>query len=146
MFLLVYVDDVTLIGFSSQALQHFIHSLHEFSLKDLGFLHYFLGIAIHHLADSFLFFNQQKCVDDLLKKDRMLHSQPSHSLICSITCFSTYYGDDFPHVSSYRSFIGSLQYITLTRSDLSHSVNKVCQFMSSPKDVHWEAVKNILCY
>jgi histone deacetylase 1/2 len=51
--------------------------------------------------------------------------------------------DDFLR---YRSVVGGLQYLTLTRPDISFAVNKVCQFLSQPTDVHWEAVKRILRY
>jgi hypothetical protein len=46
----------------------------------------------------------------------------------------------------YRSVVGGLQYLTLTRPDIFFAVNKVCQFLSQPIDVHWEFVKRILRY
>ena len=36
--------------------------------------------------------------------------------------------------------------MTLTRPDISYSVNKVCQFLHAPTTVHWAAVKRILRY
>ncbi|CAM8920824.1 unnamed protein product [Rhodiola kirilowii] len=46
----------------------------------------------------------------------------------------------------YRSMVGGLQYLTLTRPDISFAVNKVCQYLSKPTNIHWEAVKRILRY
>ena len=51
-----------------------------------------------------------------------------------------------PDSFRYRSVVGGPQYLTLTRPDISFAVNKVCQFLSQPTDVHWEAVKCILRY
>lgn len=46
----------------------------------------------------------------------------------------------------YRRIVGGLQYLTLTRLDLSFAVNKVCQFLHNPSNTHWSAVKRILRY
>jgi hypothetical protein len=36
----------------------------------------------------------------------------------------------------YQSIVGALQYLALTRTDLAFAVNKVCQFLSAPTNVH----------
>lgn len=46
----------------------------------------------------------------------------------------------------YRSIVGALQYLTVTRPDIAFSVNKVSQFMHCPLNTHFKAVKRILRY
>jgi histone deacetylase 1/2 len=48
--------------------------------------------------------------------------------------------------TQFRSIVGALQYLTLTRPDLSFSVNKVCQHLHAPTTKHWTAAKRILRY
>nr|KAJ0191944.1 hypothetical protein LSAT_V11C800425760 [Lactuca sativa] len=55
-------------------------------------------------------------------------------------------GDPFSDPKLYRQVVGSLQYATITRPDIAYSVNRVCQFMHSPTNRHWQAVKRILRY
>ena len=46
-FLLVYVNDIILTGSNAALIQQFIHYLQrEFLIRDLGALHYFLGIEL----------------------------------------------------------------------------------------------------
>ncbi|XP_035551019.1 uncharacterized mitochondrial protein AtMg00810-like [Juglans regia] len=53
---------------------------------------------------------------------------------------------DFEDDTLYRSIVGGLQYLSVTRPNISYSVNKVFQFMHSPKAPHWSALKRILRY
>lgn len=49
----VYVDDIIVTGSSFQQIQSIKIHLHDtFSIKDLGILHYFLGIEIVYLPDG----------------------------------------------------------------------------------------------
>ena len=59
---------------------------------------------------------------------------------------SAYDGDPHENLETYRSIVGALQYLTITRPDLSYVVSQVCQFMHSPKTTHWAAIKRILRY
>jgi histone deacetylase 1/2 len=46
----------------------------------------------------------------------------------------------------YRSIVGALQYITITRREIAFSVNKVYQFMQNPQEHHWKVVKRNMRY
>ncbi|RVW60939.1 Retrovirus-related Pol polyprotein from transposon RE1 [Vitis vinifera] len=59
---------------------------------------------------------------------------------------SKFDGDPMTDVTHYRSVVGALQYVTLTRPDIAFAVNKVCQFMQQPTTAHWLSVKRILRY
>lgn len=52
----------------------------------------------------------------------------------------------YPDPTRYRSIVRALQYLTLTRPDLSYSVNFICQFMHAPTMAHYKALKWILYY
>ncbi|XP_026380755.1 uncharacterized protein LOC113275461 [Papaver somniferum] len=52
----------------------------------------------------------------------------------------------FKDPTFYRSVVGALQYLHLTRLDISVAVNKVCQYMHDPFVEHWELFKRILRY
>ncbi|KAL6328179.1 hypothetical protein AAG906_034322 [Vitis piasezkii] len=46
----------------------------------------------------------------------------------------------------YRQLVGSLQYLTFTRPDIVHAVNKACQHFQAPTKADLRAVKLILRY
>ncbi|GKA95859.1 uncharacterized mitochondrial protein-like protein [Tanacetum coccineum] len=56
--------------------------------------------------------------------------------------------DGIPYSDStlYRSLVGALQYLTITRPDLSYVVNQVSQFLHAPTIAHFQSVKRILRY
>nr|KYP63465.1 hypothetical protein KK1_018041 [Cajanus cajan] len=54
--------------------------------------------------------------------------------------------EKFLDVSLYKRVVGALQYATITRPEISFSVNKVCQFMSNPLEQHWSIIKRIFRY
>ena len=48
--------------------------------------------------------------------------------------------------TKYRQVIASIQYLSLTRLDISFAVNKLSQFMHRLSITHWSAVKRIFWY
>lgn len=51
--------------------------------------------------------------------------------------FLAFRSDPVRDVQLYRSIVGALQYVTITRPEISFSVNKVCQFKQNPLEIHW---------
>jgi histone deacetylase 1/2 len=146
-FLLVYVDDIIITGSSANLIQQLIHKLNsEFSLKDLGKLDYFLGIEVHHSSFGSLLLTQTKYIRDLLTKANMANANSMASPMASSTKLTKFGSNYVSDPNFFRSIVGGLQYVTITRPEISYSVNKVCQFLSSPLEEHWKAVKRILRY
>lgn len=146
-YLLVYVDDIIITGSSSILIQQLTDKLNSsFSLKQLGHLDYFLGLEVKYLPDNSILMTQSKYIRDLLHKTKMAEAQPLSSPMASSCKLSRFGGDLFYDPTLYRSVVGTLQYTTLTRPEISFAVNKVCQFMSKPLDSYWIVVKRILRY
>ena len=145
-YILVYVDDILITGSSQLAVTSVIRSLGmEFALKDLGDLHYFLGVEAHCVPEG-LFLSQHRYIINLLHRTNMTHAKPVASPMSTTHALTMFAGDVFEDETLYRSTVGALQYLSLTRADISFAVNRVCQFMHRPTTVHWTAVKRILRY
>lgn len=50
------------------------------------------------------------------------------------------------NASIYRTLVGALQYCTMTRPDISFTVNSLCQFFLAPSTLHMQAFKRLLRY
>lgn len=120
----------------------------EFALKDLGDLHFFLGIEVNRDREGGLHLCQEKYATDLLKRVGMQHCKPSSTPLSSTEKLSLAEGEILNQEDGtrYISVVGALQYLTLTRPDISLVVNKVCQFLHAPTSLHWTAAKRILRY
>nr|KYP61335.1 hypothetical protein KK1_015822 [Cajanus cajan] len=144
--MLVYVDDIILIGTSSVLLQKLVDKLHaNFSLKDLGSLDYFMGIEVKATSQGGLFLSQDKYITDLLTQVKMEDCKGISTPMIGgqqLTKDGTLFDDP----TLYRSIVGALQYATITRPEIAFSVNKVSQFMCLPMEEHWKVVKRILRY
>jgi hypothetical protein len=145
-YLLVYVDDIIIASSSPTAAVDLLQKLqHDFALKDLGNLHYFLGIEVSHAKEG-IYLSQKKYMMDVLQRAGMLSCKPASTPLSCSTKISAQVGDRLSpeDTTRYRNIVGSLQYLTLTRPNISFAVNKACQYLHSPTTVHWTAVERIL--
>jgi histone deacetylase 1/2 len=145
-YLLVYVDDIIVLSSQSMAIDRLVLGLRQaFAVKDLGALHYFLGLEVAR-SSAGLRITQHKYAMDLLKRAGLLKCKPVTTPMSATTKLfqldSPLLGSD--DATDYRSIVGGLQYLTMTRPDISFSVNRVCQFLHSPTEEHLAAVKRIL--
>jgi histone deacetylase 1/2 len=145
---LVYVDDIIVASSSTEATNALLKDLeHDFTLKDLGDLHYFLGIEVKRSREG-LTLSHERYASDIVYRAGMAKCKAVTTPLASSEKLSITDGDklDPDDATRYRSVVGALQYLTLTRLDISFSVNKVCQFLQAPTTAHWSAVKRILRY
>ena len=145
-YLLVYVDDIIIMGPSSSVLQVFVTSLaFRFSLKDLGSLSYFLGIEVLPHEHG-LFLSQKKYIQDLLDHAKMSNAKPVPTPMATYPPLNLTDGSLLSNPTDYRALIGSLQYLSLTRPDVTFAVNKLSQYMHKRIDLHYVALKRVLHY
>ena len=143
-YLLVYVDDIVITGNNPKFLDSLVAQLSQaFELKDLGPLHYFLGLQITRSSKGLLL-TQTKYAQDLILKLQMQSSKPARSPCAPHLRLVPNEGSLLSNPHEYRSLVGSLHYLTFTRPDLSFAVHQVCQFMSFPTDIHLTVAKHIL--
>jgi len=102
----------------------------------------FLGVKIKSFPGG-LFLSQQKYVHDLLQRTQMFHSSPTATPMALKD--SSTQSDNAPiDPFLFCSIVEALQYLTFTRPDIAHAVNRVCQFFSNPTLAHLKATKQIL--
>ena len=148
MFMLIYVDDIIVTSSSPKVVEALLQALRkDFALKDLGQLHYFLGIEVKKVKSGILL-TQEKYIEEILTRVGMKDCKPVPTPLSISEKLSLTEGEPLGYEDStrYRSIVGALQYVTLTRPDIAFSVNKICQFLHSPTSAHWTAVKRILRY
>ena len=154
-FLILYVDDILLIGNDVGTLSSVkLWLTQQFNMKDLGEANYVLGIKIlRDRKNKLLALSQATYIDKIVERFGMENSkkgnQPSvlgfH--ISLEDCPKT--DEERKRMSTvpYASAVGSLMYAMLcTRPDICYAVGIVSRYQSNPGPRHWQAVKHILKY
>lgn len=69
----------------------------------------------------------------MLEKFELHNAKPATTPLAHSVVLKSDDGTDTVDETKYRQLVGSLQYLTLTRLDVSFSINKLSQFMHCPR-------------
>ncbi|GJR04078.1 putative ribonuclease H-like domain-containing protein [Tanacetum coccineum] len=142
----VYVDDIIFGSTKKKLCTEFEKLMHKkFQMSSTGELTFFLGLKMTQKNDG-IFISQDKYVDETLKKfgfsTMKIASTPMET---SKPLLKDAEAKDVD-VHLYRSMIGSLMYLTSSRSDIMFAVCACARFQVTPKVSHLYAVKRIFRY
>lgn len=142
----MYVDDILVTGSNKSFINQFICKLDTtFSFKDLGSLNYFLGIEVHRSKFG-MHLSPTAYINDHLQKTNMLDYKMSPLPTSSTVQLAATSNNSFFDGFLYHSIICMLQYLTITRPEISFAVNKLSQYMYQLSELHWSACKRIIRY
>jgi hypothetical protein len=142
----IYVDDI-IFGVSSHSLvsrfQEMMES--EFQMSMMGEVTFFLGIQVKQTKQG-TFVHQVKYTNYLMKKFNMTELKPVSILMSSAVSLGPDKDGDAVNQREYMSMIGSLLYLTATRSDIQFTVGPCARFQSSPRSSHRTTVQRVFRY
>ena len=95
---------------------------------------YFLGIEVKQQQDG-IFISQKKYMKEILEKFKMSNCNPVNTPIATGTREVI---GDFVDLTFFKSLVGSLRYLTITRPDIVYGVGLVSRYMETPKESHWQ--------
>lgn len=144
----VYVDDLIILTDNQEDMENIKDRLsNQFQMKDMGELHYCLGISIKRQDDK-LFVTQEQYINKILKKYNLDNANPTSTPMDVNVKLEKDDGHSKPVDSGlYQSMIGSLLYAAIaTRPDIAYAVGALARFNSAPNEAHLTAVKRVFRY
>ncbi|XP_047268157.1 uncharacterized mitochondrial protein AtMg00810-like [Capsicum annuum] len=152
----MYVDDMLINSESLKLIKETKTDLQQaFKMKDLRELRYFLGIEFARSEKGILMY-QRKYALQLLSDLGLAAAKPTTTPIDYNAKMNTVEFDE--HVKgksendpladqrAYQKLIGKLLYLTMTRPDISFSVQTLSQFLQHPKKSHMKAAIRVVRY
>ena len=146
----VYVDDL-IIAAKTEGEMHQLKQLlqSQFKMKDMGELHYCLGITIRQdKTRKSVQLQQKQYIQKVLERFRFQDSKPvSTPADPNVKLQKDDNVSKMVDPATYQSMVGSLLYVAVaTRPDIAQAVGAVAKFSSKPSEAHLTAVKRILRY
>ena len=107
-------------------------------MKDMGLLHYFLGLEIWQRSNG-IFFSQGKYAREILEKFNMHGYKPIDTPLPGSWRKEDATSVEVVDATVYRQLVGSLMYLVNTRPDICYAVNQLSQAMVKPTKLFWKA-------
>ena len=128
--LVLYVDDLFLTGAEQLIVGCKRELASKFEMKDLGLMHYFLGLEVWQRADE-IFLSQGKYAVEILRRSDMMDCK-SMATPMAMNLKKLSESTSNSHLvdpTMYRQLIRSLMYLVNTRPNIYFAVNTLSQFM-----------------
>ena len=104
-----------------------------------------MGIEVAQSKDG-LVISQRKYAMDILEETGLLNAKPADTPMDPSVKLLSNQGEPLSDSGRYRRLVGKLNYLTVTRPDISFAVSVVSQFLNSPCQEHMDVVIRILRY
>ncbi|GJV69469.1 uncharacterized mitochondrial protein-like protein [Tanacetum coccineum] len=150
----VYDDCKTSRGFAKFRYQYTHSSLiktikghlnDKFRIKDLGPLHYYLGIKFLRNTKG-LAMTQRKYAIELVTHAGLLDTKPLATSMDPTIKLTMDTGDPISDPTIYRTLVGKLLYLTITRPDISFPAQTLSQFLQPLTNLHMNALLKVIRY
>ncbi|KAK8571246.1 hypothetical protein V6N13_103375 [Hibiscus sabdariffa] len=146
MIVYLYVDDMIFTGNNPGMFHDFKKAMtKEFEMTDIGEMSYFLGVEVKQTEEG-IFLSQKKYAKQILNKFRMKDCKPVATPAETGMKLSVDSTREPMNPTLFKSIVGSLRYLTITRPDITYVVGFVSRFMENLKQDHWIVAKRILRY
>ena len=102
-----------------------------------------MGLEVH--TDSFgIFFHQHKYTQDLLSLAGLQDTSYVDTPLKVNTKYRRAEGNLISNPTIFRQLVGNLNYLTITRPDISFAIQQVSQFMQIPRHLYLTFVHRII--
>nr|GEZ13746.1 hypothetical protein [Tanacetum cinerariifolium] len=138
----IYVDDIIFGSTSTKSCKEFAKPMTQrYEMSMMGVLTYFLGFQIKQ-SERDISINQEKYVNDLLKKYD-INCSLVKTLMVTPNNLGPHHSGKAVNKTQYRGMIGSLMYLTVSRSDIQFSTCLCTRYQANHKESHLIVVKRI---
>ncbi|XP_061350546.1 uncharacterized mitochondrial protein AtMg00810-like [Gastrolobium bilobum] len=136
-FLVAYLDDIVITCSDNHVITQLKrHLRYHFQTKDLGKLQYFLEIEVPQSKDGVVI-SQKKYVMDILEETVLLNSKSIDTPMDPSVKLLPNQRELFSDLERYRRLVEKLNYLTVTRPDISFAVSVIRRFLNSLCQEHW---------